>query len=152
MNEIELKSNLFAACEKYVTERISAAENAIASAKNTSQNDTKSSAGDKYETTREMMQQQISQNETQLLEAGKLKYALSLIKTDFVNEIAQPGSIVQTSNGNFYLAISAGQIHLENENYQPISPVSPLGLKMNGAKKNDKISFNGLQYFIKDVF
>lgn len=152
MKETERKKNLYAACERYIAERIAAAENAIESAKNTSQNDTKSSAGDKYETTREMMQQEISQNEKQLLEAGKLKYALSLVKTDFEHDVAQPGSIVHTSNGHFYMAISAGQMRVAGKNYQAISPASPLGQKMNWAKKGDKISFNGKEYMITGVF
>jgi len=53
--------------------RIKSAKEFIESAKESRDNDTKSSAGDKFETGREMMQMEIDKNETQLRKALKLK-------------------------------------------------------------------------------
>ena len=78
----DLKEKLLKKCFEAVDERIKSAENAIISAKEASQDDTKSSAGDKYETTREMMQQEISRNEAQLYEAKKLKHSLLQIQSN----------------------------------------------------------------------
>lgn len=73
-----LKEKLYRLCIAEAEARIAAAELNIRSAKDAQSNETKSSAGDKYETSREMMEQEISFNQTRLMEARKLKHGLSL--------------------------------------------------------------------------
>jgi ribosome-binding ATPase YchF (GTP1/OBG family) len=67
-----LKKELLQQCIDFVQNRIDNAEQAIKSAQQASNDDTKSSAGDKYETSREMMQQDTNRNLAQLTEASKL--------------------------------------------------------------------------------
>ena len=70
---IELKKELYKQCLDYVQQRMQAAEQAIEAAQKASNDDTKSSAGDKYETGRAMMQQETARNLVQLNETNKLK-------------------------------------------------------------------------------
>lgn len=58
-----------------------ASAEAIVAAQQASTEDTKSSAGDKYETGRAMMQQEQDRNSAQLNEANKLMVALNRIST-----------------------------------------------------------------------
>ena len=139
-------------CFDYVEERIRSAENAITSAKEASQDDTKSSAGDKYETTREMMQQEVSRNEAQLYEAGKLKHVLSQISANITSEVVQNGSLVITNYGNFFIAISAGQIEADGLSYYAVSAASPIGKKLAGLKKGDQFAFTNKEYEILEVY
>jgi transcription elongation GreA/GreB family factor len=147
----DIKKELYDYCAAFVEERIKATEHAIISAKEAATNDTKSSAGDKYETTREMMQQEISRNQAQLLEANKLKHALGQFNPVKVTNTAQPGSLVITDQGNFYISISAGQISLSGKTYFAISPASPIGKSLNGLKEKDSFKFNQKQYTILQI-
>src|SRR5271163_3387958 len=98
----DLKKELHKQCLDYVEKRIEAAQLAIDEAQKASNDDTKSSAGDKYETGREMMQQETNRNLAQLNEANKLRVALKQISTSGSSETAETGSLVITDNGNFY--------------------------------------------------
>ena len=146
-----LKKQLHQLCIAYVQERMNAAQQAISEAQQSSNDDTKSSAGDKYETGREMAQQETNRNLTQLNEANKLMVALNQISTSGQSPVAYAGSVVVTNNGKFYLSISAGVISLDGETYFAISPGSPIGLKMKGCKAGDEFSLNGKGYKVTEV-
>ena len=148
---VDLKKELYKQCLDYVLKRMEAAQVAITEAQNASNDDTKSSAGDKYETGRAMMQQEKDRNMVQLNEANKLKVALNNINTDHTSSVVDAGSLVITNNENFYLAVSAGMINLNNEKYYAVSPFSPIGLKLKGHKKGDEFLLNGKHYLVKLV-
>lgn len=147
----EIKKRLFEACLDYVQQRIDAAKLAIEDAQAAAEDETKSSAGDKYETGREMMQQEKDRNMAQLNEANKLKVQLSQVKIDSISKTAETGSLVVTDNGRFYIAISAGVIKLDNESYYAVSPASPVGLKLKGLTVGNKFSLNEKSYIVKEV-
>jgi len=146
-----LKKELHQLCIAYVQERMNAAQQAISEAQQSGNDDTKSSAGDKYETGREMAQQATNRNLTQLNEANKLMVVLNQISTSGQSAVADLGSIVMTNNGKFYLSISAGALVLAGETYFAISPGSPIGLKMKGCKAGDEFSLNGKGYRVIEV-
>ena len=132
---IRIKEKLHKQCMVYVNERIVTAQQAINSARESANDDTKSSAGDKYETGREMMQQEIDRNREQLDEAKRLKFDLEQIKPLKITENVQNGSIVSTNYGKFYIGISRGQIIMNGRNYFAISALSPIGSKFLNKKQ-----------------
>jgi transcription elongation GreA/GreB family factor len=146
-----IKQELFRQCVNYVQTRIDNAEQAIQSAQQASNDDTKSSAGDKYETSREMMQQDTNRNIAQLTEANKLMVVLNRININGTATKAETGSLVITSNGKFYLSISAGALVIDNETYVAVSPASPIGAKLQGQKAGDEFTLNGKTYLIEAV-
>ena len=148
---IDLKKELYRQCLDYVHTRMEAAQLAITEAQNASNDDTKSSAGDKYETGRAMMQQDKDRNLLQLNEANKLKVALNKISADHTSPVIDAGSLVITNNENFYLAVSAGMISIDKEKYYAVSPFSPIGLKLKGHKQGDDFLLNGKHYQVKLV-
>ncbi len=148
---MSLKEELYKQCLEYVQSRMDAAQQGIDEAQQASKDDTKSSAGDKYETGRAMMQQETDRNMSQLNEANKLKVALNAINPTAIHATIDTGSVVKTNNGNFYLAISAGTIHVERESYFAISPASPIGFKLKGLKVGDRFDLNGKEYLIEGV-
>jgi transcription elongation GreA/GreB family factor len=146
-----IKKELYQLCLGYIEERMAAAQKAIEDAEDAMKNDTKSSAGDKYETGREMAQQEISRNKLQLTEAARQKQLLERINPTKASRTVQPGSLVYTDHGSFYLAISAGQFTLNAESFFAVSPGSPIGVKLSGLQDNDEIHFNGRDYKILKV-
>jgi transcription elongation GreA/GreB family factor len=147
----EIKAALHALCVAYVKSRMQEAEQAIAEAQQASNNDTKSSAGDKYETGREMAQQETNRNLAQLNEANKLMVALNQVGVKSSAATADTGSLVTTNNGDFYIAISAGSLLLNGKNYFAVSPVSPIGLKLKGKRAGEEFNLNGKTYLISSV-
>ena len=70
---LERKEKLHDACVAYVDERISFLNETIKETQNSANNESKSSMGDKYETTRSMMHLENEQMSIQLKEALNLK-------------------------------------------------------------------------------
>jgi transcription elongation GreA/GreB family factor len=134
-----------------VQARIQAAQEAIQTAQRSANEETKSSAGDKYETGRAMAQLEIEKHSAQLAESLKLKHALDQISVDDESEIIRIGSAVMTNQENFYLAISAGQFSLEGKIYFTLSPASPLGQKLMGLKIHESFTYNKKVYEIHEV-
>lgn len=146
-----IKEELYKQCIAYVQKRMDEAEHAYKDAEKASNDDTKSSAGDKYETGRAMMQQEKDRNTTQLNEANKLLVALNHISTKGSSAEAETGSLVITDNGKFYIAISAGVLTIEGESYFAVSPASPIGIKLKGLKIGDGFELNGKKYKVGEV-
>lgn len=145
-----LKEKLHQECLTYVQRSIDAAQQGINEAQQAAKDDTKSSAGDKYETGREMAQQESNRNMAQLHEANKLKVQLNQVPVTSLSFVDN-GSVVITDAGNFYIAISAGTVQVEGLNYYAISLASPIGQKMKGLKSGDSFDLNGKSYTIKQV-
>jgi transcription elongation GreA/GreB family factor len=147
----DLKKELHNLCTGYVQKRMDTAVQAINAAQQAANEETKSSAGDKYETGRAMMQQETDRNRTQLNEANKLMVALNHINISAHSKIAGPGSLVITNNGKFYIAVSAGTLVLNGEAYFAISPASPIGSILIGKNAGDEFSLNGKQYRVENI-
>ncbi|MGV3704565.1 MAG: GreA/GreB family elongation factor [Arcticibacter sp.] len=148
----DVKKVLYEKCVAYADERILSIENALQASHEASVNDTKSSAGDKYETTREMMQQEISRNAQQLMEAKKLRMILDKFSGDFASDEIKQGSYVVTSGGDFYISISAGQLTAESKTAYAISAHSPIGRLMMGCKVGDTVEINKRTFSILEVY
>jgi transcription elongation GreA/GreB family factor len=148
----ELKQKLYDKCMEYVEERIKTCENALANSKDAGNEETKSSAGDKHETGRAMMQIEQETNSRQLQQALDLKNILLRIDPRQNAESVSLGSLVITNKGTFYIAISAGKTIIDNETYFLISNLSPVAAKLIGAKKGEERSFNGQLYRIEEIY
>lgn len=155
INEINfmptIKDQLYLLCAEYLRSRDVEIKKLIEDARDAANNETKSSAGDKYETGREVMQQEIDLNMGRLNEVNKLKLALERIPKDQKNDTAQPGAVVYTNIGNYYIAISAGTLKTNGITYFVISSASPIGLQLVGKKARDQFMFNGKQFVIEGV-
>lgn len=151
MTQSEIKKQLFSLCEEYVNNKILNAEEAIDSAQNSANEETKSSSGDQYETSRSMLQLEIEKYSEQLNDGLKLKKALSQINVEKVYQSILPGSLVFTNNGNYFLAVSAGKLIIEEKEYAAISLSSPLGQALYNRIVNDEISFREKVYKIKSI-
>ena len=147
----ELKQQLYILCGEYLANKEKGIKKLMNDAQDAANEDTKSSAGDKYETGREVMQQEVELNRTRLNELNKFKLALDMIKADQKNDTAIPGALVQTSNGSYYIAISAGQLKQNGNTYYSISIESPIGAKMKGLKAGEQFMLNGRNFVIESI-
>jgi transcription elongation GreA/GreB family factor len=146
-----IKQKLFRLCSSFVEERITAAKQAIQLAQSSANEETKSSAGDKYETGRAMAQLEIENSSAHLAEAMKLKQVLDQINPDQETNTAQLGSLVLTSQGNYYIAISAGKLLIDGTDYYAISAVSPVGTKLMKLRAGESFDLNQKSIVVKKV-
>jgi hypothetical protein len=148
----DFKTKLYQRCMEFVLQRIDTAETALKQAQEASNDDTKSSAGDKFETTREMMQQDIARNKNLLFDGQQnLQLLSSLQELPAPGDTVRNGSLVYTSKGIFYISISAGQLKIDDQLVFGISAASPIGQLLIGKKAGESFSFNQNEYTIKDI-
>ncbi len=124
---------------------------AIESSKESRDNDTKSSAGDKFETGRAMMQMEVDKNELQLRKTLMLKRDLSQIDIQKEYESVEFGSFVITDHGNYFISIGIGKIDINKEAHYAISLASPIGKVLHNKKIGDKIKFQEREFIIKNI-
>jgi len=146
------KTAVYEQCFHAIQSRITNAEQALQQAREASQDDTKSSAGDKYETTREMMQQDIDRNEVQLFEAKRNLFQLEQCRDAEINGQIKAGSIVKTSKALLYFAVGIGQLVVGNHKVFAISPASPIGQVLLGKSKGNTFVFNSIIQKIEEVY
>lgn len=137
---------------EFIMQRINTAEIALKQSQEASNDDTKSSAGDKFETTREMVSQDIARTKNLLFDGQQnLQLLISLESVPSPGDTVRNGSLVYTSKGIFYISISAGQIKVEDQLVFAISSASPIGKLMIGKKVGESFSFNQSDYTVKKI-
>lgn len=146
-----LRSSLMASCRLHVEDRIANLELALKSAHEASTDDTKSSAGDKYETTREMMQQDIARCQMQLAEAKKDESLLSGLNKPDRLDFVKNGSIVETNLGIYFIAISIGVVKIDQDKVFVISNQSPIGKLLLRKKIGESFVFNNVEQHLLSI-
>ncbi|MBT8317724.1 MAG: 3-oxoacyl-ACP synthase [Lutibacter sp.] len=139
---MEIKKKLYEACLLFVEEKSHTVVSIIESNKKALFSETKSSAGDKHETGRAMLQLEMEKASQQLASIVEMKETLAKIPTKKTSEIICLGSLIQTTKANYYLTISVGKITIENKDYFAVSIDSPIGKQLLGKKNGDFIAFN----------
>ncbi|MBM3167991.1 MAG: hypothetical protein FJZ76_01810 [Bacteroidetes bacterium] len=113
----------------------------------------KNSAGDKYETSRENMTQDLNSIEKQLkqnkLDLEEL-YRLHTIKD--TPPTVQEGTLVKLGSDWLLLAISMGQLKVEGQPVFLLSKNSPLGELLVGKKMKASVIFRGKPQSIEEFY
>lgn len=114
-------------------------------------NDSKSSVGDKHETSRATIQIEIDKLETQLNRLLILEKELSGIQFLRKCNKVEPGSLARTTQENYFISIGLGKIEVEGQFFYAISLASPVGQLLQNKKVGEAISFNGREIKILDI-
>jgi len=152
MTKIEIKEALLEEVKDLIHQKISVSEKLMNDAQDSANNETKSSAGDKFETGRAMMHMERDKNAKQLSEAKRLQMLLTQIKLYRVFDKVAFGSVVETTFGNYFISIAAGRIIMDGKKYFAISPQAPLAKDLMKKEKGDTINFNNSSVKILDVY
>ena len=110
-------------------------------------NETKSSAGDKYETSRVMMQAELDKQNLLLQQFLQQKNVFLKIQRSKPSEKIDFGSWVETNQGNYLIAVGIGKV----KEVFVISLASPLGKALKGLRKGDKTSLQNKEYRITTI-
>ncbi|MBI3133340.1 MAG: 3-oxoacyl-ACP synthase [Bacteroidetes bacterium] len=152
MSDTVLKAALYERCVQYAGKRILNANAALQNAQEAANEESKSTAGDKHDTSRAMMQIEVEQATRQLAEAEKLRDELTRINATKTYDAVVAGSLVKTSHGNYFVSIAAGKLDFEGQTYFAVSVSSPVVQALKGLKKGDRTVLNGNNLVINEVF
>jgi transcription elongation GreA/GreB family factor len=126
-------------------------ENVIADINNSLTSETKSSAGDKHETGRAMLQLEREKAGNQLAELQKSQEILKKIDTNAQHQKIALGSVVKTSQSNYFIAISAGEFKVGNATYYAISSATPIAQVLLSKQVGDVVTFRDLSFSIIEI-
>lgn len=141
---------IYETLENKISEKISHLERLIEEAR-ASNNDTKSSMGDKYETSREMLQQEIKNLQKQLNEVLSQQAVFRRISADSCSKV-QNGALVKTDKGIFYISVSAGDMMIGGKKVTAVSPEAPLAKMMFGRKMGETFAVNTIEQTIQEIW
>ena len=114
--------------------------------------DSKSSAGDKHETSIAMVQLEQEKLTNQLNELLKQQRILLSINPTSRHQLIQLGSLVETKQAWYYFSIGIGLITVEKTAIFAINPDSPLGRLLLKKKAGESVTFNGMVTEISAVY
>jgi len=124
---------------------------ALASVNEAANNETKSTAGDKHETAKAMMQLEQEKLSKQLAILNLQLNDLQKIDVTKKHSVISNGSLVKTNNGMLFIGVGLGKIKVNETDVVAISFLSPLASLLIGKKNNDTVKLNEISFTISDI-
>ncbi|MFA7274137.1 MAG: 3-oxoacyl-ACP synthase [Crocinitomicaceae bacterium] len=144
MESTGLKKKIIAYLNGLIEEKIQESLDEVASINFSKENETKSSAGDKYETGMAMLQIEEVKAATQLTKARELQQTLYRIDPEQDLDNVQLGSLVETTAGIYFISIPWGKIVIEQQEIFVLSIGSPIGEVLKSKKNGDQFNFRNV--------
>lgn len=139
-------------CIKMLDERIDVCKLAIAAAQQASNDEEKSSAGDKFETSRAMNHLEKEMYSKQLQANLNEQAALKSVALETIYDVVKTGAFISCEQFDFYIAAGLGKTEVNNRILYLLSPHAPLSALLMNKKAGDSFQFNNRQQNIKDVY
>lgn len=149
--QLKIKEVLFDICSEFIEQRFKTIKHTIDEIQISLTSETKSSAGDKHETGRAMLQLEREKAGNQLSEIQKTIELLSKIDISNSTETVSLGSVVYTSKSNYFIGISAGELKVENDKFYAISSNTPIGKLLMSKTVGDTVTFREQSFEIQKV-
>lgn len=148
---MSVKELLYNSCLEIVNERQERIQDTFSGIQEAMFSETKSSAGDKHETGRAMLQLEREKLGKQLAEIQKVKEIL--FKVDPTSEASQGclGSVIYTTQANYFISVSVGEVSANNSTFYAIATNTPIGKLLLGKKVGDAITFRTQSFVIEKV-
>jgi CII-binding regulator of phage lambda lysogenization HflD len=146
-----IKQKVYDQCVALVAEKLNSLDMSMKELQASANNETKSSAGDKYETGRAMVMLEKEKLASQWEEANKINQFLSQIHPEELFETVESGTLVRCGAVIYFVAVSLGKLHVDGKDVFVISPISPIGQAMLGKRQGDQISFNGRKLVLDEL-
>lgn len=146
-----IKETLYNKCVQFTKNRLDTINKTITELQESLTSETKSSAGDKHETGRAMVQLEREKAGQQLAEIQKVNQLLAKISIENTLEVIGLGSVVYTSQANYYIAISAGELLINEQKFYAIAANTPIAQLLLGKKIGDMIVFRSQSFSITNI-
>lgn len=148
---MNLKQTLFIKCQDVLNSRLKVIQESILDIQNSLFSETKSSAGDKHETSRAMLQIEREKAGQQLAEIQTQFKILNRIDPDIQQRTVALGSIVFTPQSNYFVSISIGELLNDSQKFYAISTASPIAKLLIGKTVGDNFNFRDQEIIITKI-
>lgn len=146
-----LKQKIYAHYLQVINNRLAMLQQVLADLKESSSNETKSTAGDKHETALAMLQIEQANTYGQVKELLSQRSALEKIDPALSAPMVVNGSLIKTNRGYLFMSIALGKAVVDNNTVFALSPQSPLGQKLMGLKAGETAGINDLLYRVESI-
>jgi len=147
----DLRKELVKSCRAYLQQKMDVVKKAMEGLKDDLENESKSSAGDKFETGREMINIEWNKLSTQLNQYDHLNQTLKRIDEHKPTKKVVLGSVVRTDAASYFISIPAGEIKTENDKFYAVGIQAPIAQKLLGKEVGDQIDMNGKAFRILNI-
>lgn len=148
---MSLKASVIQQLQEMLQQKLSEAQHSLVTTQASLGNETKSTAGDKYETGRAMVQIELQKMadqrdkiDVQLQTLAKVDPQKACTKVEF-------GSLVETDKERYFVAIGLGKIEVADGACFVISLDSPIGKALQGKSAGDQLNFQGREIMIRSI-
>ncbi len=148
---MDFRRKVYAAYQDQIQSRINTLQTALEELKISLQSETKSTAGDKYETGRAMVHIEQENLGRQLAALQEQQTALAHIDINAYTGTIIAGSLVHTSQGYLFPGVVLGKLVVDAVPVFALSPSAPLGLVLMGKTRGDTLTFRNTVYHIEAV-
>jgi hypothetical protein len=146
-----LKKTVFDSCFEQLENKKLMLKEELLSLSNSSQNESKSSMGDKYETSREMISQEMERVLKQLnLVDADLSKLTKLSTVERYTTVCE-GSLLVSGKHIFFVGYGAGKLNTVNQEVFAISSDSPFAKSIVGKKEGDPFTFMNQMFKIEHI-
>lgn len=147
----DIRKKLITSCDAYLVNKKLVLTKAMNALKEDLENESKSSAGDKYETGREMINIEWNKLSNQLNQYEQLSVILSRIRNHQPNGNIMLGSIIKTETANYFISVPVGEIKTDNDKFYAVGAQAPVAKLLFGRKIGDSFRLNGKEQKIVEI-
>jgi sortase (surface protein transpeptidase) len=138
-----MKLTILTYVKTYLDQRMQTSLDAMNAAQESANGESKSSAGNKYETSRAMGQLDRDMHARMYQQTREERKMVERIDESIIFKKGALGAFISTSTGDFFLSVSIGQVNIDEKPIMIISPQSPIGALLMGKMVGDTFSFRG---------
>ncbi len=146
-----LKAQVLNKLKIFLKEKISILKNELDKIQSEKNEITKSSVGDKFETSRSLMQSEYDKLQDQILKLQDQLNKIQLIDLNKKYSKIEFGSLVKTSNYYYLVSLGLGKFDANEFSVFLISLSSPIGKILINKKKGENFIFNNKTEEIIDI-
>lgn len=146
-----IKTAVYHHCESYLRQKAKGYLSQDQSLLESLDSEGKSSAGDKHETFRAMIQLEREKLAQQRERNDQDIKTLDALKNKTTTVHIAPGALVNTSLASYFLAVPADAFSHNDKKIYCISPQSPIGQLLLGKKAGESFSFRGNSIKVLEV-
>jgi hypothetical protein len=136
-----MKETILTYVKTYLDQRMQTSLDAMNAAQESANGESKSSAGDKYETSRAMGQLDRDMHARMYQQTREERKLVERIDESLIYKKGALGALIKTTMGDFFLSVSIGNVKIDEKAIMIISPQSPIGALLMGKMVGDSFNF-----------
>jgi transcription elongation GreA/GreB family factor len=142
---------VFSECMNLLNESILDLHSQLKEIQESIEGESKSTMGDKHETSRVMLQQEQEKMSGQLQDLLQQRNMLEQSENPESTNTISRGNLVLTDKGYIYIATALGRIKINGTDIMVISPASPMGHELLNKQKGEEAMIQQNKLLIREI-